>query len=91
MHDPSGRPYTTFAILTIEANELVAQIHNRMPVILHARDEATWLNQRCTLDEAQALLAPFPADLLTLYEVSPKVNSPTYNTPDALHPVAQGQ
>ena len=35
---PSGRPYTTFAIhLTTEANELVAQIHNRMPVILHAR------------------------------------------------------
>ena len=44
--------------------------------------------QRCTLDEAQALLVPFPADLLTLYEVSPKVNSPVYNTPDALHPVA---
>ena len=88
VHDSSGRPYMTFAILTTEANALVAQIHNRMPVILHARDEATWLNQRCPLDEAQALLAPFPADLLTLYEVSPKVNSPVYNTPDALHPVA---
>ena len=91
VHDSSGRPYTTFAILTTEANALVAQIHNRMPVILHARDEATWLNQRCPLDEAQALLAPFPAELLTLYEVSPNVNSPMYNTPDALHPVAPGQ
>jgi putative SOS response-associated peptidase YedK len=59
-----------------------------MPVILHARDEAAWLNQRCPLDEAQALLVPFPADLLTLYAVSPKINSPTYNTPDALQPVA---
>jgi putative SOS response-associated peptidase YedK len=88
VHDPSGRPYTTFAILTTEANELVAQIHNRMPVILHARDEATWLNQRCAPDEAQALLVPFPADLLTLYEVSPRVNSPVYNTLDALHPVS---
>jgi len=87
VHDPSGRPYMTFAILTTEANEAVAQIHNRMPVIVHARDEATWLNQRCPLDEAQALLAPFPADLLMLYEVSPKINSPVYNTPDALHPV----
>ena len=91
VHDPSGRPYTTFAILTIEANELMAQIHSRMPVILRAHDEATWLNQRCPLDEAQALLVPFPAEPLTLYEVSPRINSPTYNTPDALHPVAPVQ
>jgi len=90
VHDPSGRPCTTFAILTTEANELVAQIHNRMPVILHARDEAAWLNQHCALDEVQALLAPFPADLLILYEVSPRVNSASYNTPDALHPVSHG-
>ncbi len=90
-HDPSGRPYMTFAILTTEANELVAQIHNRMPVILHARDEAAWLDQRCPLDAAQALLAPLPADLLILYEVSPRVNSPVYNTPDALHPVVHVQ
>jgi putative SOS response-associated peptidase YedK len=59
-----------------------------MPVILHARDEATWLDQRCSLEEAQALLTPFPAELLTLYEVSPRVNSPVYNTPEALQPVA---
>ena len=88
VHDPNGHPYTTFAILTIEANALVAQIHNRMPVILHARDEAVWLDPRRTLDEAQALLVPFPADLLTLYEVSSKINSPVYNTPEALHPVS---
>lgn len=91
VHDLHGHPYTTFAILTTEANAIVAQIHNRMPVILHGRDEATWLNQRCSLDEAQALLAPFPAELLTFYEVSPRVNSPTYNTPEALHPVSPAQ
>jgi putative SOS response-associated peptidase YedK len=89
VHDPSGQPYTTFAILTTEANERVAQVHNRMPVILHARDEAHWLNQRFALEAAQALLIPFPADLLTVYEVSPKVNSPAHNTPDLLQPVSQ--
>jgi putative SOS response-associated peptidase YedK len=91
VHDPSGHPYKTFAVLTIEANELVAQIHNRMPVILHACDEAVWLDPRRTLDEAQALLVSFPADLLTLYEVSPKINSSVYNIPEALHPVSHGQ
>jgi putative SOS response-associated peptidase YedK len=87
LHDPSGQPYTTFAILTTEANELVAQVHNRMPVMLHARDEAGWLDTRLALEDAQALLVPFPADLLALAEVSPKVNSPAYNTPDLLLPV----
>jgi len=89
VHDPAGQPYTTFAILTTEANDLVATIHNRMPVILHARDEAHWLNQRLSLEAAQELLVPFPAELLTLYEVSTRINSPAYNTPEALHPVAQ--
>ena len=88
VHDLSGQPYTTFAILTTEANDLVAEIHNRMPVILHARDEAHWLDQRFSLDAAQELLMPFPADLLTVYEVSTKVNSPAYNTPDVLQPVS---
>jgi len=91
VHDTSGRPYTTFAIITTDANERVAQIHNRMPVILHARDEATWLNPRCAPEAAQALLVPYPADLLTLYEVSTKVNAPAYNTPDVLQPVAPAQ
>lgn len=88
VHDLSGQPYTTFAILTTEANDLVAEIHNRMPVILHARDEVRWLDQRFSLDAAQELLMPFPADLLTVYEVSTKVNSPAYNTPDVLQPVS---
>ena len=43
-HDGQRRPWSSFAILTTEANRLVAQIHNRMPVILPPEDEATWLN-----------------------------------------------
>jgi putative SOS response-associated peptidase YedK len=57
---------------------------------LHAHDEAVWLDPHCPLDEAQALLVPFPAHLLTLYEVSPRINSPVYNTPEALQPVSHG-
>jgi putative SOS response-associated peptidase YedK len=90
VHDPSGHPYTTFAIITTEANALVTQVHNRMPVMLHARDEAHWLDTRLAPEDAQALLVPFPADLLTLAEVSSKVNSPANNTPDVLQPVSEG-
>jgi SOS response associated peptidase (SRAP) len=88
VHDAQGAVQPTFAILTTEANALVSQIHNRMPVILREQDEEDWLNPRLSLDEAQALLVPLPAELLMTYEVSPKVNSPVYNTPDLLQPVA---
>jgi putative SOS response-associated peptidase YedK len=88
VHDAQGGVHPTFAILTTEANALVAQIHTRMPVILREQDEADWLNPRLSLDEAQALLVPLPAELLMAYEVSPQVNSPAFNVPEALQPVA---
>ena len=88
VHDAQGVVHPTFAILTTEANALVSQIHTRMPVILREQDEADWLNPRLFLDAAQALLVPLPAELLMAYEVSPQVNSPAYNTPDLLQPVA---
>ena len=88
VHDARGVVHPTFAILTTEANALVAQIHTRMPVILREQDEAAWLNPRLSLDEAQVLLVPLPADRLMMYEVSPKVNSPAFNVPEALQPVA---
>ena len=89
MHDAQGEAHPIFALLTTEANALVSQIHNRMPVILKEQDEEDWLNPSLALDAAQALLVPLPADRLMMYEVSSKVNSPGYNTPEALQPVAQ--
>src|SRR6266436_3739953 len=71
IHDAQGVAQPTFAILTTEANALVAQIHIRMPVILREQDEADWLNPSLALDAVQALLVPFPAELLMAYEVSP--------------------
>ena len=59
-----------------------------MPVILREQDDAAWLNSRLSHDEAQALLVPLPAELLMAYEVSPQVNSPAFNVPEALQPVA---
>jgi putative SOS response-associated peptidase YedK len=88
VHDRAGRPQHTFAIITTDANDLVAQIHNRMPVVLHARNEEDWLNPQLPLDDAQAMLIPFPAELITAYPMSTKINSPAYNTPDAVQPVS---
>ena len=54
-----------FAFLTCEPNVLVAPIHPKaMPVILHVDDEERWLT--ADLDEALALVAPYPSQLMTV-------------------------
>jgi putative SOS response-associated peptidase YedK len=87
VHDRTGNKHTTFAIITTEANALVAQMHDRMPVILQEQDEEDWLNPQLSLEAAQAMLVPFPAELMTAYGVSSKVNSPAHNTPDVIERV----
>jgi putative SOS response-associated peptidase YedK len=43
--DPaSGEWVRTFAAITTPANELVAQIHDRMPLIIHPEDYERWLS-----------------------------------------------
>jgi putative SOS response-associated peptidase YedK len=86
-HDGQRRPWSTFALITTAANRLVAQIHDRMPVILSLEDETTWVNPEATPAQTQACLKPFPAHLLRITPVSPKVNSPAYNAPDLLQRV----
>jgi putative SOS response-associated peptidase YedK len=51
---------------------------------LSPEDEATWLNLEASLAQAQACLRPFPAHLLRIAAVSPKVNSPAFNSPELL-------
>jgi len=62
---PEGQPIETFTILTCPPNELMADIHNRMPVILHPEDYATWLdrdNQNPAV--IMPLMVPFEADAM---------------------------
>ena len=49
---PDGRRISTVTILTTEPNELMAPIHNRMPVILRPEDEALWLDRSVRDPEA---------------------------------------
>ncbi|MFH0884145.1 MAG: SOS response-associated peptidase, partial [Candidatus Micrarchaeota archaeon] len=63
----------TCCMITTEANYLVAQIHNRMPMILDEGTEKDWL--KADPGEAKGFLSPYPADEMDIYEVSSKVNS----------------
>jgi putative SOS response-associated peptidase YedK len=87
VHDAEGKLRNTFCIITTQANSLVEKIHDRMPVILAQEDEEDWLNPQLGLDEAKAMLSPYPAERMAAYEVSSKVNSPAYHEADLVRPV----
>lgn len=78
-------PVTTFTIVTIEPNELVSDLHHRMPAVLSMDAEDDWL----TADHATAgdLLKPYPAREMEAYRVSDAVNDPSNDRPDLIDPV----
>lgn len=70
----------TCTILTTEANELMREFHDRMPVILEPGDYAAWLDPRCEdADAVLALCRPLPSERLQHRAVSPRVNSPKHD------------
>jgi putative SOS response-associated peptidase YedK len=71
-----GKTVESFSIITTEPNELMAPIHNRMPVILGDQDYSTWLDPEEVPDNLKGLLRPFDAQLMDAYPVSTYVNSP---------------
>lgn len=75
----------TFTIITTGANQFVSEVHDRMPVILTADRAEEWLNP---LQEDRALLKglllPAADDLLVARAVSPKLNSPRFDSPELL-------
>lgn len=72
---PGVDPLESCAIVTTAANELVAPVHGRMPVVLSPEGCGRWLAGG-TPGELAALLVPFPASEMRAYPVSPRVNSP---------------
>jgi len=86
-NSPDGSLVKSCTIITTEPNELTGIIHNRMPVILHPRDYAKWLDPSPqTPDQLKPLLKPFPADLMNAYPVSPLVNTPANDKPELVVP-----
>jgi putative SOS response-associated peptidase YedK len=87
-NSPDGSLIKTCTIITTEPNELVSIIHNRMPVILHPRDYAKWLDTSPqTPDSLKPLIKPFPAEEMTAYPVSTLVNKPGNDTPELVTPI----
>ena len=66
----------TCAIVTCQANELMATIHDRMPVMVPPDADERWLDPRTSESDLRGLLVPLSRDELEAYAVSTLVNSP---------------
>jgi putative SOS response-associated peptidase YedK len=78
-------PVSSCTIVTTTANDLVAPLHDRMPVVLTgpASWEA-WLDPALDGEGVAPLLAPLPADRLAVARANPALNSWEHEGPDCL-------
>ena len=87
---PENIEVLSCTIITTAANDLIREIHDRMPVILDRAAEAQWLDPKVN-DPVQLrpLLQPYPSELMEYYPVSRQVNSPSVDVPGNIDPLPQ--
>ena len=81
----------TCSILTTEPNHKVAELHNRMPVILHEQDFDLWLDPEAPVPVLESLLVPYDEAETLLTPVTPRMGNPRYKEPDCVLPVVPDQ
>jgi putative SOS response-associated peptidase YedK len=72
------------SLITTEANELMAPIHGRMPVILAESDYDCWLDADESVSDLQAFLKPYPAEEMAAYPICTYVNNPKNQRPKCI-------
>lgn len=84
---PEGEPIETCTIITVEPNELLSKIHNRMAAILSPGDEAAWIDPKSGVDDLLQMLRPYDSDELEAIPVSRAVNSPAHDSAALIAPI----
>ena len=80
-----GGPLDTCTIITTSPNELIENLHDRMPVILPPNHFEDWLEpEPLALSRLQDLLVPYPAEGMEAYPVSTYVNKPANDGPECV-------
>ncbi len=85
---PEGEPVVSTCIITTGPNEIMAPIHDRMPVILRPEQFDAWLDHGNNDTAAlAAMLGPCRADLIASHPVSPAINSGRVEGPACVEPL----
>ena len=83
-----GQRLSTYTIITCDSNSLLAEVHDRMPVILSRENEERWLSHEPPAQQDLArILVPFPAPEMKKVPVSDLVNSPAVDDERIIHPL----
>lgn len=72
--DHEGNSFHTFSIITVPADNWIADITERMPVIFAKNEEKIWLDNNSSDEQLIDLIKAYPATLLEGYNVSPLIN-----------------
>jgi putative SOS response-associated peptidase YedK len=87
-HSDDGSQVRSCTIITGPANELIRNIHDRMPVILDGETARKWIEpEEVKSDKLLPLLKPFPADKMQADAVSRAVNNPSHDAPDCIESI----
>lgn len=81
-------PLFTCTILTIAANDDIADLHERMPVLLSKDALDAWLDPSLPIQDVQELLRPAANGTLRRWPVGPLVNGTRHDSPELLQPMA---
>ena len=86
---PDGKKLHTCTVITTSPNEVVKDIHDRMPVIFNGpEEEAIWLDrEKFDSDLLKSLLVPYDAKQMRAYPVSSLVGSPKNDTPQCIEEI----
>ena len=86
---PAGEWVRSFAIITTKPNELCAELHDRMPVVLGPVAWPVWLGEEpAHTRQLKALLAPYPSEGMTCWPVSTRVGNVKNNDRSLIEPIA---
>jgi putative SOS response-associated peptidase YedK len=86
-HDDDGTPTSNALIITTQPNDLVADVHNRMPALLRPEDEAEWLDPSLHGKDVLPLLCPYPEEWMKSFPVSARVNQARFDDPTLIEPL----
>jgi putative SOS response-associated peptidase YedK len=86
---PAGEWVRSFAVVTCPPNELCAELHNRMPVVLGPETWPVWLGEEpADARRLKALLALCSSEEMTCWPVSTRVGNVKNNDPSLIEPIS---
>lgn len=84
-------PIWSLAVVTTRANDYLAGLHERMPVLLEGESWRAWLDPEAEPADLSGLVAPARDDYLVAYRVDERVNRASNDGPELLAPLPGGR